>query len=58
MAIPSAFVTFSDYQAFLDLSGAAGKVNQVVSAGILSNVHLHFAWVRSPFPQLDHSDQV
>ena len=42
--------SLSDYQAFLALFGVAGDVNQVVSAGTRSDVHLHFAWVRSPFP--------
>lgn len=42
--------SLSEYQSFLKLFGCSGGVNEVLSAGTRSDVHLHFAWVRSPFP--------
>lgn len=36
----------SDYKRFLSLFNVTGEVNRIISAGQVSGVDLHFAWVR------------
>lgn len=44
---------FVDYERFLSLYGAAAMLNEVVSAGEVNGIGLHFAWVRGESRYLD-----
>jgi len=37
---------FEDYETFLSLFGVSGSIDELVSAGSVAEISLHFAWVR------------